>query len=348
MVARLVGILVGDVETDVVDTVDLHLLIDGTGHDIARSEREALVVLLHEGFAIGQLKDAAIAAHGLGDEVGGMRLLGIVEHRGVELHKLHIGHRTLGAIHHGDTVARSDDGVGGGEIDGSATACTHDGDLREIGIYLLSVRVEHVSTITLDVRRTTRDAHAQMVLGDDLDGKVILLDVDIGILAHGFHEATLDLGTSVVGMVEDAELGVSTFTMKVKRAVFLLVEVDAPLHKLLDLLGGLAHHLFDGGTVGDIVARNHCVLDVLLEVVELEIRDTGHATLGKRGVGLVERRLTDHAYLALACSGHFEGVTHAGHACSYHEEIILVNHIDIRILLILVQNYLNFRIFFAY
>ena len=38
MVARLFRILMSDIETDVVDTVNLHLLVDGTGNDIARSQ----------------------------------------------------------------------------------------------------------------------------------------------------------------------------------------------------------------------------------------------------------------------------------------------------------------------
>ena len=111
VVARLGSILVGDVQTDMVQTVNLHLLVDGASHNVAWSQTEALVILLHESLAIGQLQNATISAHGLGDEVGGVRLLGIVEHRRVELHKLHVGYGTLGAIYHGDAVACGNDGV---------------------------------------------------------------------------------------------------------------------------------------------------------------------------------------------------------------------------------------------
>ena len=74
--ARLLGILMGDVEAYVVDTVDLHLLVDGTGDDVTGCQREALVIFLHELLTVGQFQDAAIAAHRLGDEVGGVRLVG--------------------------------------------------------------------------------------------------------------------------------------------------------------------------------------------------------------------------------------------------------------------------------
>ena len=165
-----------------------------------------------------------------------------------------------------------------------------------------------------------------MVLGDDLHGKVILLDGDIGIAFHGLHQSALDLGARIVGMVEDTELGVSALTMQVEGAVLLLVEVHAPVHELLDLLRCLAHHLLHSFTVGDIVARNHRVLYVLVEIVKLEVGDTGHTTLGKRGIRLVESRLADHTYTAFFCACHLQGIAHTGHACTYHKEIIPVYH----------------------
>ena len=58
-----------------------------------------------------------------------MGFRGVMKHCGMELHELHVGHRTLGTIDHRNTVARGDDGVRGGEINGTAATRTHDGDL---------------------------------------------------------------------------------------------------------------------------------------------------------------------------------------------------------------------------
>ena len=132
---RLCRILVSDIEADVIDAVNLHLLVDGTSHNITWCQREPLVVFLHERLAIGQFQDATIAAHRLSDEVGGMRLAGMMEDSGMKLHELHILHRSLGTIDHSDAVACSNDRVRGGEIDGSTSACTHDGDFREISVH---------------------------------------------------------------------------------------------------------------------------------------------------------------------------------------------------------------------
>ena len=111
-----------------------------------------------------------------------------------------------------------------------------------------------------------------MVLGDDLHGEVVLHDVDVGIVLHGLHQSALNLGTRVVGMVEDAELGVSALTVQVEGAVVFLVEVHAPLHELLYLLGCHAHHLLHGLAVGDVVAGDDGVGDMLVEGVYLHVR----------------------------------------------------------------------------
>ena len=130
-----------------------------------------------------------------------MRFLGVVEHRRVELYEFHVGHRSLGAIDHGYAVARGDNGIRGGEIDGSAAACTHDSDFRQVGVDLLGDRVEYVGPIALDVRRAACDADAQVMLGDDFDGKMVFLDLDVGTGFHGLHQSALNLSTGIVGMV---------------------------------------------------------------------------------------------------------------------------------------------------
>ena len=140
------------------------------------------------------------------------------------------------------------------------------------------------------------------------------------------HQSALYLGTRIVGMVEDTELGVSALTVQVEGAVFFAVEVDAPFYELLYLLRRHAHHLFHGLAVGDVVAGNHRVLDVLVEVVEFEVGHRGHTSLCKRCVRLVERGFTDHTHSALVGPCHFQGIAHACHAGTDHEKVIFVHH----------------------
>ena len=112
-----------------------------------------------------------------------------------------------------------------------------------------------------------------MVLRDNLHSEVVFLDVDIRIIAHSLHQSTLNLCTRIVSMVQNAELRVPAFTMQVEVAILLAVKVDTPLHQLLDLLRSHANHLLYSLTIGDIVARNHRVLNVLVEVVYSQVGD---------------------------------------------------------------------------
>ena len=105
------GVFVGDVQADVVQAVNLHFVVYGARHNIARSQGEAFVILLHELFAVGQTQYAAVSAHGLGDEIGGMRLLRIVEHGGMELYELHVLHLALCTVDHGYAVSGGNVGV---------------------------------------------------------------------------------------------------------------------------------------------------------------------------------------------------------------------------------------------
>ena len=124
----LLGILVGDVKAYVIDTVNLHLLIDGAGNDIAGSEREALVVLLHKLLAIRKSQDTTVAAHGLRDKIGGMGLRRIVERSGVELHEFHVLHDTFSTINHRYAIPRCNIRICGGGVDGTRASCCHQGD----------------------------------------------------------------------------------------------------------------------------------------------------------------------------------------------------------------------------
>ena len=325
MVTSLLCILVCHVQTDMVNAVNLHLLVDSSCHNVAWSQRQALVIFLHEGLAIGQFQYTTIATHRLRDEVGGVSLVRIMQYGRVELYKLHISHRSFGSVHHGNTIARGNHGVGSGQINGSTSSRTDNRHLSQIGVYFL-LRVQHVSTIALNVWRTTRNPNTQMVLCDNLHSEMVFLDINIRIIAHSLHQSTLNLCTRIVSMVQNAELRVPAFTMQVEVAILLAVEVDTPLHQLLDLLRSHANHLLYSLTIGDIVARNHRVLNVLFEVVYSQIGDRSDTSLCKRRIGLVQRSLTNHTNLAFFGSCHFQCIAHSSHASTDDEKIVLVNH----------------------
>ena len=128
----------------------------------------------------------------------------------------------------------------------------------------------------------------------------------------------------IVLVVQDAEFRVPALAVQVKTAVFLLVEVDAPMDKLLDLGGGVAHHFLHGGAVADPVARYHGVLDVLLEVVHGQVGHRGDASLCEVCIGLLHACLADEGHRTFM--RHFQRETHPGYARADDEEIELSYH----------------------
>ena len=323
-----------------VQPVYLHFLVDGAGHDVTRGQAEPFVIFLHELLAVRQAQDAAVSPHGLRDEVGRVRLAGMEEGGGVELHELHALHRAFGAVDHGNAVARGDVGVGGGGIDSSCAACGHQGDFGKEGVDFLGVGVEDVSAVAFDVRRAAGHFDTQVVLGDDFHGEVVFQDGDVRVVAHGFHQSALDFKPRVVGMVQDAEFRVSAFAVQVEFPVLVLVEIHAPFQQVAYALRRVLHHLFHGGRVADVVAGDHGVADMLLEVVHLQVGDRGNASLCLGRIGLVQRGLAHQGHFAFARVGHFQCVTHAGHSGTDNQKIELAYH---TVAVLMLQNYLKSR-----
>ncbi|MNV95733.1 hypothetical protein D3C71_1906590 [compost metagenome] len=111
MVLDELGRLVADVQVHAVHTQALHLVVDGAGDDVARGQLGARVEALHEALAVGQLEQAAFAAHRLGDQE--VLRLRVVQAGRVELVELQVADPAAGAPGHGDAVARRDIRVGG-------------------------------------------------------------------------------------------------------------------------------------------------------------------------------------------------------------------------------------------
>ena len=189
----------------------------------------------------------------------------------VELNELHVGHGTLGTVNHRLAITRSDDRVGGSLINGTTSAGTHHGYFAQIGIHLLGIRIQYICTITVDIRSAASNTGTQVVLSDNLHGEMIFLDIDIRTVAHSLHQTALDFCTRIIGMMKDAELAVTALTVEVELAVLLLIEVDAPLHELLNLLRCHGDNLLHCFIIADVITSNHRVLNVLVEVIHFQV-----------------------------------------------------------------------------
>ena len=73
----------------------LHLVVNGTCHDVARGKRETRVVFLHEFLAVHSTEYATVAAHCFRNQER-RTVTRMIKGGGVELYKFHIFHRTFG------------------------------------------------------------------------------------------------------------------------------------------------------------------------------------------------------------------------------------------------------------
>ena len=110
-----------------------------------------------------------------------------------------------------------------------------------------------------------------MLLCNDFHCEMVLKDLYIGIIPHCLNKAALNFETCVVGMVQNTEFRVSSLTVKVELAILFPVEIHAPVDKFHDLLGCVAHHLLHRATVADIVAGNHGVFDMFVEIIDKHV-----------------------------------------------------------------------------
>src|SRR5574344_133903 len=186
--------------------MNLHFLINGTGHYVTWSKAQTLVILLHEFLAIWQTEDASIATHRLCDEISRMGLCWIIEHRWVKLHKFHVLHLSLCSVNHSDAIACGNVWIGGGGIDCTRATCGHECHLGKEGVHLASFWVEHISAIAFYIWRAASHTDAQMVLRDDFHCEVVFKNINIRMIAYSSHQASLNLCACAISMVQDAEL----------------------------------------------------------------------------------------------------------------------------------------------
>ena len=100
-----------DVEEHAVSAQTFHLVVNGTGDNIARSQFATLVKIGHEARAVRALQVCAFATQRLGQqEIARLRM---IQRRGVKLVKFKIGDTTSRAPGHCNPIPRGDIRIGG-------------------------------------------------------------------------------------------------------------------------------------------------------------------------------------------------------------------------------------------
>ena len=234
-------ILVCDIEKNMFITPLLHLTVNGTGHDVAWCERAATVVFMHELLSINCLQDTTIATHRLGDQKGGT-CTWMIECCGMKLHKLHTLDLSLGTGYHRNSITCSNQGIGSGLVYRSDAAGSHHGNACKERINLVGLLIQNIGTIALYARRMACYYLSQVMLRKYLNGKMMVVNINIRMFADCVDQTHLYLRPSTVFMVQDAILGMPSLTVQVEIASLITVEVHPPTDQLPDLCGSLPHY----------------------------------------------------------------------------------------------------------
>ena len=175
----------------------------------------------------------------------------------------------------------------------------------------MGVGVEGIGSIAFDAGSVLGHPLSEVVLGDEVDGELVFLEFDIGMVGDSLQETALDFGTGVVFMVQDAEFAVPSFAVEVEASATVLVEVDAVLHKLLDTFGSFANGHLHHFAVADAVAGDEGVLDMFVETVVI-VHHGGDSPLGIFGGAFGGVGLGEDAHLAVV--GDFQGIAQTRYA----------------------------------
>ena len=314
--------LLADVEAAVGVARALHLAVDRARHDVARRERAARVVLLHERMPLPVHEHRPFAAHGLADEEAlGLR---VVEAGGVELDELHVRDLRARAPGEGHAVARRDVGIAGIEVDLAAAARREDRVRGTHGVDLVRRLVEHVRAHT-----AVGALQAEAARDDEVDHDRLLAHVEDGMLPQRADHRGLALLAGDVARVENAAHGVAALAAEVPGAVLLAVELHAAVDEVLDGGGGLRDDAPHDRLVTEAGARNKGVRNMVLERVG-GIRHAADAALGEIRVAVRQPLLGDED--DPAGGGQVEGRHESAHSRA-DDEVVAVYDAHVRMFL---------------
>src|SRR5262249_36359555 len=117
------------------------------------------------------------------------------------------------AISHGNAIARGDVRISGVEVNFPATARGEQGDGRRESFDLTGVLIERVNAEAFIF-----GGKAKFAGGEQIDGKMIFENFDIGSSGNGREQCPLDFAAGDVFGVKDSAFGMTTFFAKVELA----------------------------------------------------------------------------------------------------------------------------------
>ena len=266
----------------------LHAIEDRLADHVTRGEFRALVKQGHESLTIGIQQMRALAADRFGDEAPATT--SDVEHRGMELHKLHIEQFRARTIGNGMTVARCDERIGRFTKELTSATGTQN---RLLGPdkSLAMILVPNQGSATL------------VIVGQQIDRESVLPDLRSQFLASPLNHRPHDfLAGGISQGVGDSVVAVSSFATEQDLTV-LLIKNGSPLDELPNVVWCFANHHFDDVGIAKISACCQGIGDMILDPI-FGVKHTGDAALGVGAVRFLQSIFGDYQGRQLGINRH--------------------------------------------
>ena len=204
----------------------------------------------------------------------------------MELNELHILDGAFRTVDHRNAVARGHERIGRGLIHRTDASRSHQRHFRQESADPSRNHIHDIGAVAGDVRCLACHRHAQMVLCQELNRKMMFVDRNVRMTFYRTDQAGLNLRSGTVFMVQDPRFRMAALLVQVEIPFFVFVEIYAPADQLFNLSGCFTHHLFDGRTVAHEIACNHRIFDMFFKVIDQQVRHRCHPALRKKRVRL--------------------------------------------------------------
>ena len=124
------------------------------------------------------------------------------------------------------------------------------------------------------------------MLGDDVDGKIMLVYFNVVQGLCFFIEGALDFPTRNVFVMEDSIFWMSAFFAQIVLTFLVFIKSGAPVDDLLDTKGSFFHHHFYYFVIAEAIAGIEGIGYVFVVIIDVFVPNSCYPTLGVAGIAL--------------------------------------------------------------
>lgn len=201
----------------------------------------------------------------------------------MELNEFHVAYPTAGTPGHGDTIAGTDVGVTGVEIDLAGPAGGEDDKTSADGFDATGLAIEGVGTTNTG---GGVGVGSRLVIADQVDGDVMVEQGQAGLLHGLVDQRGFNRAAGGIGRVDDTPVAVSAFAGEVKGGIAILLlefaETDTMFEQCLDGCRAVFDHVAHDFGMAQARAGVERVFDMGFEGV-LVVEHRGYPALGVEG-----------------------------------------------------------------